>query len=89
MSLFAALTVFAATLYLVIARPWKLSIALGAALGAVAALLLSEASLFRFMALHLANWAAGRSGRLFAADCVRRGADPDADCLRAFVRIDA
>ncbi|WP_241191100.1 ArsB/NhaD family transporter [Deinococcus psychrotolerans] len=97
MTLFAALAVFAATLFLVIVRPFKLNIALGAGLGASAALLLglvqwadvwvvwqatwnatftlialivlslllSEAGLFRFVALHLARWAGGNMARLF------------------------
>jgi len=96
-TLLAALAVFAATLFLVIVHPFKLNIALGAGLGAAAALLLglvhgrdvwvvwqatwnatftlialivlslllSEAGLFRFVALHLARWAGGRTGRLF------------------------
>jgi len=86
-TLLAALAVFATTLYLVIARPWHLNIALGAGLGAAAtlslglvhwadvlnvwqvtwnatftlialiilSLLLSEADLFRFVALQLAH----------------------------------
>ncbi|WP_322474883.1 arsenical efflux pump membrane protein ArsB [Deinococcus sp. AB2017081] len=92
-----ALGVFALTLFLVVARPRGLNIALGAAAGAVLALLLGlvdlddlgavwhatwnatltlialivlslldEVGLFRFVALHLARRAGGRTDRLFA-----------------------
>lgn len=98
MTLLLALGIFAVTLVLVIARPWGLSVATGALLGAALALLLGlvtlsdvlavwratwnatltlialiilsllldQAGLFRFLALHVARLAGGHTGRLFA-----------------------